>query len=798
MIAPRVWKILIAVGLVVFLVPVIGTLAASLSGAIFTTTPDGSIVNENVKYNAKIEVYLDGGPGPNAPQTAAGLPDGDYYFQVTDPSGKVLLSQDPAKCREVRVSAGVIVQLLSIGQSYTVGKTTIPCSVQDAPTPPYDPNVTKGVAGPSGRHDTNQDIDHGPPAILVQLMPFFDTPNPGGVYKAWMMPVARYVANGGKPDAVPVPYKVKGVQVGYNRDPGFGPPRDQVKTDNFKVKEFFPPEITVRKFEDLNGNGIWDPGEPEIGVDELINGGGWPYNFTEPVDGGTVTNTFYTPYTHVAGIPGAYTACESHLAGWGQSAAYLDGVKLDANECVTANVIGTSGEKHTIIFGNFRYATKSGMKFEDLNGNGAKDAGEPGLPDWTITLNGTNGLGNPISKSVLTDASGSYSFSVPPGTYTVCEVLEKDWTQTYPADKCYSNITFTSGQVDTGNDFGNFSNATKSGMKFNDLNGNGAKDAGEPGLPDWTITLKGTDGMGNAVSKSTTTDANGNYSFSVPPGSYTVCEVQQTGWKQTFPKSECYNITLISRQVDSNNDFGNFGLVTVTACKLSDADGSLATTDDETPVPNWPVYLSIDGIRQLPAEYTGSNGCFTWTGLGPGHSYDVEEDVPAGWMALTPTSHDFGWPTSGAAYSFTFVNTPTQGCTPGFWKVPQHWDSWPSPWTPNGALSLMFSGVLAPPYATYTVTFSDGSTVQMGGATQVQALNFQGGSTVPGKAEILLRAAVAAVLNADSPDILYPLTSSQVIKQVNAALASQDPTIIINLAGLLDGDNNGPGGCPLH
>jgi len=44
-------------------------------GAIFTTTPDGSIVNENVRYEKKIEVYLDGGPPPNAPQKSAGLDD---------------------------------------------------------------------------------------------------------------------------------------------------------------------------------------------------------------------------------------------------------------------------------------------------------------------------------------------------------------------------------------------------------------------------------------------------------------------------------------------------------------------------------------------------------------------------------------------------------------------------------------------------------------------------------------------------------------------------------------------------
>jgi len=110
----------------------------------------------------------------------------------------------------------------------------------------------------------------------------------------------------------------------------------------------------------------------------------------------------------------------------------------------------------------------------------------------------------------------------------------------------------------------------------------------------------------------------------------------------------------------------------------------------------------------------------------------------------------------------------------------------------------MFSGVTNPPYAVSVVTFPDGTSVLMGSATQVQALHFQGGDSVPEKAEILLRAAVAAVLNADSPGVNFPWTSAQVISAVNSALASQDATTIINLADQLDGDNNGPGGCPLN
>ncbi|HEU0171511.1 MAG TPA: hypothetical protein VFR26_08675 [Acidimicrobiales bacterium] len=72
--------------------------AQQVSGAIFTTLADGSEVNFNI-YPNKEAVYLDGGPGPGAPQDAAGLPDGTYVFQVTN---------RPARpcCRPTRRAAG--------------------------------------------------------------------------------------------------------------------------------------------------------------------------------------------------------------------------------------------------------------------------------------------------------------------------------------------------------------------------------------------------------------------------------------------------------------------------------------------------------------------------------------------------------------------------------------------------------------------------------------------------------------------------------------------------------------------
>lgn len=167
------------------------------SGAIFTTLPDGSEVNFN-HYRSKEDVYLDGGPGPGAPQTAAGLDDGRYVFQVTDPSGKVLLSTDPARCRQFDVALGVI----------------------------------SAVVDTDCEHLTGTDVDHN--ATTVQLFPYLDTPNNGGVYKVWVSFLNDFLAGCASLGVADGLSAVDCGGVGGNRH-GFVPRHS--KTDNFKVGE---------------------------------------------------------------------------------------------------------------------------------------------------------------------------------------------------------------------------------------------------------------------------------------------------------------------------------------------------------------------------------------------------------------------------------------------------------------------------------------------------------------------------------------------------------------------------------
>jgi hypothetical protein len=100
-----------------------------------------------------------------------------------------------------------------------------------------------------------------------------------------------------------------------------------------------------------------------------------------------------------------------------------------------------------------------------------------------------------------------------------------------------------------------------SGMKFHDHNGDGFKDPGDGGLVNWTIFID-TDKdevLDHPGEPYRITDAQGSYSFTVPIGEYTICEVNQPGWTQTLPVS-CYTKQVRDHQPVFDLDFGNSGI----------------------------------------------------------------------------------------------------------------------------------------------------------------------------------------------------------------------------------------------
>ncbi len=126
-------------------------------------------------------------------------------------------------------------------------------------------------------------------------------------------------------------------------------------------------------------------------------------------------------------------------------------------------------------------------------------------------------------------------------------------------------VTVNSGDHLTALDAG-VQPATISGSVITDNNGNGTQDANDTvQLPNVTLTISGTDVFGNEVTETVTTDADGNYTVNLPPGTYTVTETTPTGYTSTGAEpgttgsnvvdADSITITVNSGETSANNDF---------------------------------------------------------------------------------------------------------------------------------------------------------------------------------------------------------------------------------------------------
>src|SRR5947199_2791138 len=180
--------------------------APPLPGAIFTTDSTCTEVNQNI-FDNKEDVYVDGGP---AHPGAAGLPDGSYCVQVTDPSGATVLGKsDPGAVTVVDGEFVQCYQLTSILKTGSSGFTV----------PGYD-----------------------------------DTPNPGGEYKVWVSTDCNFDSNNSKTDNFQVD----------NTNPTPTPTPSATPTATPTATPCPKGWACVTAFYDANANGIQDTGEADI------------------------------------------------------------------------------------------------------------------------------------------------------------------------------------------------------------------------------------------------------------------------------------------------------------------------------------------------------------------------------------------------------------------------------------------------------------------------------------------------------------------------------------------------------
>ncbi|MFN3188759.1 MAG: SdrD B-like domain-containing protein [Candidatus Paceibacteria bacterium] len=293
---------------------------------------------------------------------------------------------------------------------------------------------------------------------------------------------------------------------------------------------------------------------------------------------------------------------------------------------------------------NVLVSSLTGRVYQDLNLNGAFDDGEPGIAGVTLTLTGTDNFGNIVNRTTTTDANGIYRFDdLSPGNYTVTQTQPPgfvDGQETIgsaggdnPVTDVISNVVLAAGSDADGYDFGEFlpaSVAGISGFVYQDRNEDGVFSAGDAPIPGVVINLVGP------VNRTTTSDADGFYSFSgLPPGEYTVSQVQPTGFIDgtdtpgtgaalVSQANDEFIVTLAGGSNAENWNFGELLVASVSGFVYNDVNRDGVFNAGDAPIPG--VVINLSGPVNRTTT-TDADGLYSFTDLPPGE-YTIVQVQP--------------------------------------------------------------------------------------------------------------------------------------------------------------------------
>jgi uncharacterized repeat protein (TIGR01451 family) len=331
----------------------------------------------------------------------------------------------------------------------------------------------------------------------------------------------------------------------------------------YNFGELVPATIGGRVYRDGNLNNSFDSGEQLAGVTLTLSGqddlgaavsrtttsaadGSYLFNGLRPSSGAgyTVTETQPAGLDDFAGTAGTQV---------GQVTSVVTGIA--ALNQINAIVVGSA--QNGVDY-NFREKTSTlaGFVYVDFNGNGIKDAGEPGLANISMQLSGTDDNGGSVFRAAATADDGSYQFTgLIGGTYTLLAqqatsfldgretagnvggTVNNSSFDGTPQHNRITGIVLTGGMAGTGYLFGERNipeGSLIAGRVYHDRNRNNALDGDEAGIAGVTLTLTGTTSRGAAVTRTVTTGSDGNYAFMALEASdstgYTISETQPTAY----------------------------------------------------------------------------------------------------------------------------------------------------------------------------------------------------------------------------------------------------------------------------
>ena len=311
-----------------------------------------------------------------------------------------------------------------------------------------------------------------------------------------------------------------------------------------------------------------------------------------------------------------------------------DGTKDSASEPIVLNEDNPT--KKNVNFGYVPDYFIKGTIYRDGNRSGALDAGEKLYEGVTVNLVDADGT---VVATTTTDADGSYSFDkLPAGTYSVTVVqdgpiagLEQTGDPDDTKDNASEPITLNNDNPSTTDvNFGYIADNSLSGTVYRDDSRNGDQDGTEPGYSGVTVQL--LDASGNVVA-TTTTDANGTYSFSkLPDGTYSVkvvkdgelADTEQTEDPDTNKDNASEPVTLGEDNPTKDHiDFGYVPDYSIHGLVYRDGDRNETHGATEKGYANQTVELRDKDGKVVATTTTDANGAYSFSKL-PAGDYTVK------------------------------------------------------------------------------------------------------------------------------------------------------------------------------
>jgi uncharacterized repeat protein (TIGR01451 family) len=356
--------------------------------------------------------------------------------------------------------------------------------------------------------------------------------------------------------------------------------------------------------------------------------------------------------------PGTYEVTETQPSGWFDKSNPLgnSGGTADGYNKTKGIVLANTGTNVTgVDFTEIKPSALSGVVYVDKNNDGIQGADEPGIPGVAITISGTDDFGNPYTKEETTGLNGEYLFDgLRPGNYTVTETeplayvdgKETPGTTAGPSapSSTVNDVISVSLNPDAHSKVNNFGERPLSVVSGSVAVAKMDGSKSELPIAGVLITLTGTDDKGQTVTRTTTTDANGNYKFAdLRPGTYKVTQTQPEGWIDSknvagsnggaIATNETAEIVLGINDAATGYDFTETKLVSVKGVVHADDDndGKVATGTGIMGVTVTLTGTDDQGNPVSKTVTTDSTGSYKFADLRPG-TYTLTETTPAGYV----------------------------------------------------------------------------------------------------------------------------------------------------------------------